>query len=248
MKIKMPPPISRIINLLKIKLKEQKFQQRLPFLFFNNHSDSLLIIFSAFSGNKRRYNYVKGLRNLNIDKLYILDPFGCKGSYNMYENGSDYPERMTRELIDSVLSNHQYKAVYTAGSSKGGTCAIYFGLIIKADAIFAGASQFNLGSYVHRPDHEDIFLGMMGKDAGEEEALLLNKVMPTIMEKEKGTKSVLHILYSKNELTYERQIVDLLAQARKCDISVVEIEESFQDHDDVGKYFLPYVKRFFHID
>lgn len=241
------PPPAKIIDWIRIKLKERKYCNKLNYLFYNNHSDKLIIIFSAFSGNKRRYNYVKGLRSLKIDKLYILDPFGYKGSYNMYENGSNYPELLTAGLIKDIIATHNYKKIYTAGSSKGGTCAIYFGLPIKATAIFAGACQFNLGTYLHRTDHEEIFQAMMGKTAGDKEAAILNRALPKVMEKAYSTKTVIHVLYSKKELTYERQVVDLLAKANECHIPVVDVEESFAHHEDVGAVFLSYLKNFFQL-
>lgn len=96
--------LSTLRSLLYIKLREKKFENRLPYLFFNNHSDELLIVFSAFTGNKRRYNYVKGLSDCKYDRLYILDPWGYTGSYNLYDNGSNYPEDVTNRLITKILS------------------------------------------------------------------------------------------------------------------------------------------------
>lgn len=186
---------------------------------------------------------MKGLKHLKMDKLYILDPFGFRGSYNMFENGSNYPERLTKQLIDSVLKKKQYRHIYTMGSSKGGSCAIYFGLPLNADAIFAGACQFNIGTYVSQPGREKILKGMMGENADKKDIEKLNRAIPSVMEVAAGTKTKLHILYSKRELTYERQIIDLLAKARECGIPFLEIEEQFENHEDVGYPFLSYVTR-----
>lgn len=230
---------------IQIKLHERKFRGQLPFLFFDNHSDSLMIVFSAFTGPKRRYNYVKGLRELKMNKLYILDPFGYLGSYNLLEGGSDHPERLTRGLIELYLSKKEYSHVYTVGSSKGGTCAIYYGLEYNAEIVFSGACQYNLGSYLHRPDHEKIFQTMKGEGDIDFWCRKLNSIMPALLEKHRQSETCLHIVYSKNELTYQRQIVDLLAKLKDCQISYVEIEEAFKNHEDVGTPFLSYVLRHF---
>lgn len=116
---------------------------------------------------------------------------------------------------------------------------------INATAIFAGACQYNLGSYVHRPDHDEIFHGMMGETAGDKEADLLNSIMPNILKNNCNSKSVVHVLYSKKELTYERQIIDLLRDLRKNNIPTVEIEEFFDNHEDVGRPFLNYLLKYF---
>ena len=228
-----------------IRIKERKYKGRLNYLLFRKHSDSLLIVFSAFGGTKRRYNYVRGFKNLKMDRLYVLDPFAYLGSYNLYENGSELPRRLTMELLFEVIKKGKYKTIYTAGSSKGGTCAIYYGLELEAKYIFSGACQYNLGSYLHRPDHEKIFLSMMGGNAGEKEARLLNEVMPRQLEKHRNSKSIIHVFYSKKELTYERQIVDLLDKLKECHIPCVEKEDFFEKHEDVGFSFMKYVVSFF---
>lgn len=232
---------SSLYTRIDIKIREKKFNNQLNYLFYSQKSDTLLIIFSAFTGEKRRYNYVRGLAKCQADRLYILDPWGYKGSYNMYENGFDYPEKITDALISEIMKKGNYKRVITAGSSKGGTCAIYFGLKHGVNEIFSGACQYNLGSYLHRKDHESIFLGMMGENAGDKEAEILNKKIPHCLEKSQGTSTIIHVLYSKKELTYQRQIVDLLAKLKECRYKYIEIEEQFIRHDDVGYSFLNYL-------
>lgn len=93
------------LQLVEIKVHERNFEHGLKYLFYGNHSDELLIVFSAFGSTERRtYNYVRTLHGCKIDKLFILDPWGVKGSYNLYENGSDFPWRVTNELISKIIS------------------------------------------------------------------------------------------------------------------------------------------------
>lgn len=113
--------LNSLKTVLLIKLKEKCFYGVLPYLFYKNNSRRLVIVFSAFSGKARRYNYVKGLRQIDADRLYILDPFGVKGSYNLYENGLTKPREYTLKLINSIISSGNYSEIYTVGSSKGGT-------------------------------------------------------------------------------------------------------------------------------
>jgi hypothetical protein len=84
-----------------------------------------MIIFSGFnSDDTRLYNYVKSFMPLKCDRLYINDVFGYRGSYYWYENGDNNPEILTQELIENIITKKKYSNIYTAGSSKGGTCAI----------------------------------------------------------------------------------------------------------------------------
>lgn len=231
----------KVATLVYIKLHEKRYKKRLHYLFDNNKSEVLFIVFPAFTGEKRRYNYIKGLMNYSVDKLFLLDDFGVKGSYLLYEDGNDTPRILTKELITSILNKKRYERVVTLGTSKGGTCAIYYGLEFNVDYIFSGACQYNLGSYLHREDHEDIFKGMMGQNASKNESDLLNTIMPTQIEKYSNTKSFIYNIYSERELTYQRQIIDLNRKLEECKIPHEKIILNFEKHDDVGTYFLPCV-------
>lgn len=229
---------------MKIKLHQKSFDG-LPYLMQRNGSDKLLIVFSAFTGDKRRFNYVTSFKDLKCDKLFVLDPWGCKGSYNLYENGYNYPEQITRRLLSGIVTGGGYKYVYAAGTSKGGTEAIYFGLPLGVDVVFTGACQYNLGTYLARTEFRDIFEGMMGKDAGEHEVKLLNELMYETLRTYKGDKTIVHVFYSKKELTYERQIVDLLRDLKDNNIPFEDVESDFEKHEDVAGPFVKYVNDYF---
>lgn len=241
MKIKnIQDKVKKVAALLKIKLQEKKYKG-LGYLYEKNNSKDLLIVFAAFTGEKRRYNYVRSFNSLQCDKLFLLDPWGHLGSYNLYENGKDYPRRITQDLINNIIDYGGYKRVFTAGTSKGGTEAIYFGLNINAAIIFTGACQYNLGTYLWREEFRKIFYGMMGKDAGEKEVAILNDVIRGKLRENTGCKSVVHVFYSKKELTYERQIIDLLNDLAKYQIPFFDIESDFEKHEDVAYPFVDYV-------
>ena len=72
-------------------IKEKTYKSRIKYIYENNHSDKLIIIFPAFpSGDKPMYNYYKTLKDVKMDKLFILDNFGYRGSYLLYENGGGH--------------------------------------------------------------------------------------------------------------------------------------------------------------
>lgn len=242
--------ISKLVPYLKIwfkiKLNQKSFQDRMKYMYFNNNSDTLLIIFNAFGGKKPKYNYVRGLGDIKTtDYLYILDDFGYTGSYLLYEKKDNRVEKMTIALINNILKKKCYKQILTAGSSKGGTCAIYFGLKFNASSIFSGACQYNLGSYLHRPNHELIFKGMMGEEAGNDEAELLNSIMPNQLDKySKSYNGKIHIMYSKKDLTYERQLIDLIHKLNSNHYQYIEIEKDYVKHEDIGRPFLKYLREY----
>lgn len=239
--------IKTLVNIIRIRLKEKTYEGRMKYLLFKKNSDRLLIVFSAFPpSNLRLYNYVKGFASIDVDRLYINDNFGYKGSYYLYENGTTYPFDLTNGLINKIVSGGGYKYIYTTGTSKGGTAAIIFGLIFNAHDIFAGACQYNLGTYLNKEAHRKILISMMGS-ASETNVHLLDEYMPQLIERYHHSNSVIHLIYSKKEKekTYEEEIVDLVEQLKKYDIQCVQKIENFTNHNDVGRYFLPYVQDFF---
>lgn len=96
--------ISKAFKYLKNKIvlsfKERRIG-RLKYLYEKNNSDELIIVFSAFE-TVRKYNYMKTLSKSKIDKLFIMDTFGYKGSYYWYENGSDLPKVLVSKLIEQI--------------------------------------------------------------------------------------------------------------------------------------------------
>lgn len=85
------------------KLMERKHEGRLKYLFQKKpRTKTLAIVFSGFS-EKPVYNYVKTLRNLDADRLFLLDDFAYRGSYYMYANGSNQPEQLVQTLINKII-------------------------------------------------------------------------------------------------------------------------------------------------
>lgn len=236
--------VKKLMTIVKIKLHQKSFDG-LPYLWQRNGSDKLLIVFSAFTGDKRRFNYVTSFKDLKCDKLFVLDPWGCKGSYNLYENGENYPEQITRRLLTKIVNGGGYKYLYAAGTSKGGTEAIYFGLPLDVDVVFTGACQYSLGTYLGRAEFRNIFEGMMGKEAGQCEVEHLNKKIYDSLRNYNGDKTTVHVFYSKKELTYERQIIDLLRDLKDNNIPFEDIESDFEKHEDVAGPFVKYVNDYF---
>ena len=228
-------------NVLFFLTHEHSFRRRLKYLWFREGNDSLLVLFPGFSKDRpRKYNYVKGLMGVkNIDRLYINDNFGYQGSYNLYENGEKTPETITIDLIDKTIKKGNYKHLFFAGSSKGGTCAIYFGLVFHANEIFAAACQYHIGTYVSSEMPDDkVFYSMMGSNAGKKETLILDNVMPDLLQKYKGSESVIHIFCSKQDPTYERHIKALINSLDYFGYHYSETIESYATHSQVGESFL----------
>ena len=79
---------------------------------------------------------------------------------------------------------------------------------------------------------------MMGSNAGEKESHILDDVMPNLLQKHKGSKSVIHIFCSRQDPTYERHIKDLINSLDYHGYLYSETIESYTTHSQVGESFL----------
>ena len=234
--------VLKLYSLLQLKLKEKKFNNRLKYVYCKTNSDTLIIVFSAFASHPR-YNYMRALRHKNnVSKLFILDDFGYKGSYYWFEGGKDSPLTLTKGLIESIIKEGHYNNVLTMGTSKGGTCAIYYGLMFQAKDIYAGACQYYVGNYLNTPSHMPIMEAMMGRTVTYQDVELLNRKMPEQLKTYKESSSIVHLLYSKRENTYQEHILPLIRDLKDNHIAYREIVEDFENHNDVGKFFIPYIQ------
>lgn len=176
--------LKKAFLLLRIKIKEQT-QDGIKFLFYkSDKSDKLIVVFSAFSdiGKPPRYNYIETLTTIDANKLFILDDYGYKksGSYYLGENGVFFlPPKICR-LIKQMKQKTKATTVFTLGSSKGGTAAIYYGILASAEYILAGAPQFFLGDYLDTEKHHPILKGIMGSNDDVAVSKLNSVLMTTI--------------------------------------------------------------------
>lgn len=236
-------------NKVKLSFLESKFEGRLKYIYETNNSDRLIIVFSGFAYKVPKYNYMRTLRDVSVDKLFILDDFGCRGSYYWFENGSDRPLNLTKGLISKIIKDSagRYRRIYTAGSSKGGTCAIYYGLLFNVDCIFAGACQYHIGSYLSTEKHRKVLEGMMGKNANRDDVKYLDSVLPDLIDRTNPGKTSLHLLYSKDEIenTYQDHMKDLIYDLKTKNFDIHEIEDHYRTHDENGIYFSKYLRNYF---
>ena len=228
---------------LYIRLKERKYKGRLKYMLFKNGTRDLVVVFSGFpSDNHPHYNYVRTLTNLkDKDKLFILDDFGYKGSYYWFENGMDTPMVLVKGLLQELIT--KYDNIFTMGTSKGGTAAIFYGLFFNVKEVFAGANQYYVKKYLDCPEFKNIYNAMMGSDNSS----ILNEIMPNIVKQNKNSTTVIHLLYSKSEHTYEDHIKGMIEDFDRNSIKYDECIENFSNHGDVGIFFIPYIKKQFNI-
>lgn len=227
-----------IKNKILLSFKEKRFG-KLKYVYERNGSDTLIIVFSGF-GPVRKYNYMKTLSESKIDQLFLLDNFGYLGSYYWFENGNDSPNRLVSKLLDEIRG--EYKNVYTAGSSKGGTCAIYYGLKFNVAEVFCSACQYHVGNYLDSDNHRKIMEGMMGKNYTSKDVERVNNELPLMIKNSAHSSTLINLFYSEGDHTYKEHIVDLINDLRLADIHFTTTVDDYVNHMDNGFYFSKHLK------
>lgn len=226
------------VTTVYIQAQEKTFRNKLKYVLRKKrNSDVLLVVFSGFPGNgKAGYNYMRTLRNIPCNTLFILDDFGYeqRGSYYLGESGDFFVKELVLELITETMNDLAIKMLVTAGSSKGGTCALMFGLLKKADAIIAGAPQYYIGDYLATDDHHKIMEGICGSNLDAKD--ILNRIVPNLVLKYEGNTEV-YLHYSPYEHTYPEHIQYLIDDLNQVGIAIYSDIKNYTAHQDVAYYF-----------
>lgn len=228
-----------------ISLKEKTFREsgrNVKYIFDKKkNSDRLIVVFSGFA-TSAGYNYMRTLKNVKTNKLFLLDDLGRKdypGIYYLGENGDYQYKETVMNLIQKIIVQANARNVITVGSSKGGWAALYFGFRLNAKAIIAGAPQYYLGSYLDCDFHHKTFEIMVGNNIKQDKEIL-DALLPDLVKKAEGNEVYLH--YSDKEHTFREHIVFLdedLSKNKK--IFYHRDVKHYEEHSKVGEYFPRYL-------
>lgn len=177
-------------------------------------NNKLVIVFSAFptKNSKPRYNYMNTIEGLDTNKLFILDDFGCRASYYLCENRDYKIERSVKALIDYIVDQYKIDHIISAGSSKGGYAALYYGIKYGFNEVIAASPQYFVGDYVNKFATE--VAAFMAGGTKEEDVKYLNDILPnTIINTPHSPTIFIHV--GSGESHYKlhvKPMVELLKQ------------------------------------
>lgn len=228
-------------------LPEKLTEDGIKYLFYpNESSEKLVVVFQAIN-KKQSYNYIKVLKNFNINKLFIKDDYGLdeltKSSYYLGTKKSLKIAEYTQNLLSKIAeeNNINKKNIIFAGSSKGGYAALYHGYIFGAGYIIPGGPQILLGDYLFQTNpmsiRYEIFKSIVG-DFTAENKEWANSLLYNVL---KGTsspypKTKIHIGYK--EPHYEEHVVPFMNWVKEIGIPDVELDaQDYNTHEELAKYY-----------
>lgn len=186
----------------------------------------LVVMFSgvdSVAGSHRLSYY--GLREeIDASVLHIGDYIGAHGSYLLRIAGDD---STIREAVLSLIRSWQQELnvnqenIYLAGTSKGGTSAIAFSLMLGYGKVIVGEPQIRLGDFLYQPRYERIASlsaishAMNGRtDPRDKDSL--NELIPSITEKSGARyRGLIEIFVGTKTLYLERHILPFRDLAEK---------------------------------
>lgn len=204
----------------------------------------LIVVFSAFPmrGKSGGYNYVWSMRGINENVLWILDDCGYNkagsyylGSYSSTLNDFSWPSQVM-SFIKDVKAKTKSEEMFFCGTSKGGTSALYYGLLCKADKVIIGSPQYYLGDYLSENEYHKNILTSICNDV--EAVDILNDLLPTLIKKNICKETVeTFIMYSDKERSYESHLKPLIDDLKASGVKVTEKMQNYSNHSDIGLFY-----------
>lgn len=247
--------VEYVMTKFKILYKQKEYKHDdavIRYIYEKEDYDNLIVVFSSCTrvGIKARYNYVKTLSKVKIDKIFILDDYGFdqRGVFYLGEKMDFFVERAVKKLLEEITGQRKYQKIICTGSSKGGYAALNFGLEIPDSVIITGAPQYYLGNYLNDKANAlektlNFITGAKYDTVPEPKMKELNDHLKDKMIRQRDTekKPKVYIHYSIKEHTYQEHIRDLLDDMKESGICFEENVEQYTEHSEVSFYFPTYL-------
>ena len=240
------------VDLLKSKVDEIKiFKGEKVHTSLNNiryvfkkanisNKDKLVVIFSAFSTDIPKYNYISFLKTIDCNKLFILDDYGQKGSYYLGLDGNMEIETSVISLIMSIMSQNDItlKNVIAVGSSKGGSAALYYGFKYGFGNIIAGAPQYRIGSYLLDLSIKQYALDIFG-EISDSKRIKYDNLIRLNLTNANNTKA--KILTSDGDNQYLRVLKPIENEIQRENYKITIEKCEINNHGEISKVYPEYL-------
>ena len=229
---------------IKILFEQKQFKYgdtTLKYMIKKSHSSKLVVVFSACTrkGLRARYNYVRTLRNIDYNQLFILDDFAAdhRGGYYIGSNFKFNDEKATIALIKKIQNELDIKETVYCGSSKGGWAALNIGLQFDKSTIIVGGPQYFLADYLLKSGNVDTLNYIIGEKNEQKLAKLNNYLKEKFENNTYIDSQKIYMHYSNKEHTYEEHIKDMLKDLHSMHYNVIEDIGNYECHSDISYHF-----------
>lgn len=228
-------------------LPEKVTEDGIKYLLYpNSDSEKLIVVFQAIN-TKQSYNYIKTLKEFNINKLFIKDDYGLdeltKSSYYLGVKKDLSIAEYTQKLINEVVQklNIKDENVIFAGSSKGGYAALYHGYTFGSGTILPGGPQIMLGDYLYQENpasiRYEIFKSIVG-DFTQDNKEWANSLLYNVLKNTSAPYPTTKVHIGLKEPHYVEHVAFLEKWVNELQIPNVEIAgEDYTTHEELAEYY-----------
>nr|WP_251691399.1 hypothetical protein [Streptomyces sp. CHD11] len=172
----------------------------------------LLVVFSSVGS---KYGFGNALSGVQCNVLRIRDRFDGGTSYYVCRDMDFSVSDAVEELISSYAERlgQARDSVVLAGSSKGGSAAIFYGLKYGYRNIVASTPQYYIGSYSQ--GHGVLGAYVLGEGEPQENVDTLDAVLPTLLAEDQDHDRNIYLVSSTQDYQYEEEVVHFLPALRK---------------------------------
>ncbi|KGL41322.1 hypothetical protein BMT55_03390 [Listeria newyorkensis] len=241
-------------KLLRAKVKDLyfTFAQRkkkmsngieLTYLHQGRHSSKqLIVVFSSLTKERKyTFNYIRTLKNVPCQRLFILDNFGLdkRGVFYLGENGNMEVRDAVEELIRQIIRKNKIKNTAFSGSSKGAFAALYLGIRMGVQNIIVGSPIVHIRTFLEGIANEKSLFRVMSQSQNKldmYDKLLINTIANY------DYKGKVYLQYSLNEEIYKLHIQGLITQLKQHDYELVLDKQAYPMHEDARLFFPDFLK------
>ncbi|MEU3095121.1 hypothetical protein ABZ690_09900 [Streptomyces sp. NPDC006967] len=172
----------------------------------------LLVVFSSVGS---KYGFGNALSGVQCNVLRIRDRFDGGTSYYVCRDMDFSVSDAVEELISSYAERlgQSRDSVVLAGSSKGGSAAIFYGLKYGYRNIVASTPQYYIGSYSQ--GHGVLGAYVLGEGEPQENVDRLDAVLSTLLAEDENHDRNIYLVSSTQDYQYEQEVVHFLPALRK---------------------------------
>ena len=202
-----------------------------------------MVVFSGFdAAGRQRYNYIRQLEGVAPHRMYVLDNLGERGCYYLGSDRDPYVADAVSEAIEHELARLGLgtEQLVTAGSSKGGSAAIYFGLRFGCRAL-AGAPQYYIGDYLTNASAAVAVCRLIAGGAEPEDVAWLDGVLARAIDESAAGASV-SVFSSARDEQFESHIQPMIERLESRDVENSLTVGTYVGHRAIGDEFGPWLR------
>jgi hypothetical protein len=204
----------------------------------------LLVVFSGFdAAGRQRYNYIRQLEGVAPHRMYVLDNLGERGCYYLGRDRDPFVADAVSQAIAAELERLGLGTdqLVTAGSSKGGSAALYFGLEFGC-RILAGAPQYYIGDYLTNASAAVAVCKLIAGGSEPEDVEWLDGVLGRAIDGSAPGASV-SLFSSPRDEQFESHIQPMIERLESAGVEHDLTLGTYAGHRAIGDEFGPWLRK-----